>query len=627
MYTLKSRQNTLVIEIRDTDKDRLDEIDATIMEIIGSTVSLGIEKDKIISAMNSIEFKLRERDYGTLPTGIVFAMSIFAHWMYGAPPEDALLLNQTVSDTRNLIYSDHFEKSLKKMTLENPRRAKVIMLPDKTLAERSAAEEREKLDRILASMTSDRIETIKNEEKALRLWQQREPTEEEINSLPALSLSDIPGTVNRPEAEVCKIDGIKVLKCHTKTNGIIYLSMFFDASDLAGEELTSLSMLAASLINFPTEDRDALSLQNDIKANLGGIYSSLTIGTRDGRATPYLKIGARALASKKDDMIRLTGEVLLKSKIEDTVEMAKIVAQTKAHIDDVIISSGETIALSRLEAGLSEAGAMSEYLLGYESYRILSKIKGNDEKTTSLTHSVAELLERLVDQKRLIISIAGDADEDFIKEIISIVPKKEVDVIKKTTPMCAERSEFFLTPSKVAYAVLGGKCDEVEKNLGLMRVARSILSYEYLWNTVRVQNGAYGTGFVPRKDGSLAFYSYRDPSPKRSLEFYRASAEYLRSIADQGEDITKFIIGAIGEYDTLITPRTAAIISANDYFSGWTLDDEKAVRAQMLNMSAKDLYTVADIIDKMLCEESVVIVGGSEHLEELVEKPERIITI
>ena len=627
MYTMKSRQNTLVIEIRDADENRLDEIEATIKEIIDSQVRGGIEKDKIISAMNSIEFKLRERDYGTLPTGIVFAMTVFGHWMYGALPEDALLINQTVSDTRALIDSDHFEKSLLKMTLENPHRARVIMLPDKSLSATSAREERERLDLALASMTHEEINKIVDEESSLRLWQQREPSDEEIASLPQLSLSDIPKTVNRPEADVTETDGIKVLKCPVKTNGIIYLSLFFDASDLEGEELTSLLMLAASLINFPTKNRDALSLQNDIKTNLGGIYSSLTVGTRGGKAIPYLKIGARALLSKKEDLLRLIGELLLESIIKDESEMAKIVTQSKAHIDDVMLSSGETIALSRLEAGLNEAGAISEYLLGYESYRILSEIKGNDEKVSALTRSVAELLDRLVDQKRLTVSVAGDVDEGFIKEIISIIPKKTANVIKKATPTCAGRSEFFLTPSKVAYAVLGGKSDDVEKNLGLMRVARSILSYEYLWNTVRVQNGAYGTGFVPQKDGTLSFYSYRDPSPGRSLEFYRASAEYLRSIADKGEDITKFIIGAIGEYDTLITPRTAAIISANDYFGGWTLDDEKAVRAQMLNMTAKDLYTVADIIDKILDNENVVIVGGSEHLDELTERPERIITI
>ena len=207
------------------------------------------------------------------------------------------------------------------------------------------------------------------------------------------------------------------------------------------------------------------------------------------------------------------------------------------------------------------------------------------------------------------------------------MPKKCHNVIKKNTPLCAEREEFFLTPSKVAYAVLGGKCEEVGKNLGLMRVARSILSYEYLWNTVRVQSGAYGTGFVPRKDGSLSFYSYRDPSPNRSLGFYRSSADYLRAIAESDADITKFIIGAIGEYDTLITPRTAGIISASDYLNGWSLEDEIAVRSEMLNMTAKDLYTVADIIDKIASENRIIIVGGEEHLATLDTKPEKIITV
>jgi Zn-dependent M16 (insulinase) family peptidase len=184
-----------------------------------------------------------------------------------------------------------------------------------------------------------------------------------------------------------------------------------------------------------------------------------------------------------------------------------------------------------------------------------------------------------------------------------------------------------MLPSKVAYAVMGGKSDRVAKNLGAMRVARSILSYEYLWNTVRVQSGAYGTGFVPRRDGTLSFYSYRDPAPARSLGFYRSSAEYLRSLVNSGEDITKFIIGAIGEYDTLITPRTATTIATADYLNGWSAEDDAKVRQDMLNMTCEDLLTVADIIDEVLSSESTIIVGGQEHLDTLTDKPESIMII
>lgn len=627
MYSQKSREQTLVIEIRDADEERLDEIDAVINEIISSTAERGIEKEKIISSLNSIEFRLRERDYGTLPTGIVFAMSVYGKWIFGASPEDALLLNDTVEAVKAKIDTDHFENSLLQMTLNNPHRAKVIMRPDKTLSERNSKEERERLDKILASMTEDELAKIKEEQEALRLWQQREPLEEEINSLPKLSLSDIPKEFSRPKASVSEINGVKVLKCPVETNGIVYLSLFFDSSDLSGEELLKLSMLSAALANFPTEKRDALSLQNDIKANLGNLFASYAVGMRDGVTTPYLKISGKALSTKLDDLVRLMGELLLESKIENPSEMGNIISQAKSHLEDLLYSSGETVALSRLEAGRSEAGAIAEYLSGYEAYLRLSELCKNTHRTPDFTESVSKLLKRIVDRRRLTVAITGDASDEFIGKLISLFPSGDGEIEKNTTPLCAESNEFFLLPTKVAYAVMGGKHDDVCENLGILRVAKSILSYEYLWNTVRVQSGAYGTGFIPRRDGSLAFYSYRDPSPSKSLEFYLRSADYLRALAENDEDITKFIIGAIGEYDTLITPRTAAVLSANDYLNGWGEEDEVKIRTQMLNMTSKDLLLAAEIIDNVLSEPSTVIVGGAEHLDSLGSRPKKIYTI
>ena len=244
-----------------------------------------------------------------------------------------------------------------------------------------------------------------------------------------------------------------------------------------------------------------------------------------------------------------------------------------------------------------------------------------------MTLEIASLLKRLIDRGRLTVSVAGEVDSGFIDRLISIFPEGDGEIIKKTTPICAGRSEYFLLPSKVAYAVISGKSNRVSENLGILRVARSILSYEYLWNTVRVQSGAYGTGFIPRKDGDLAFYSYRDPSPARSLGFYRESSAYLRSLVSEGADVTKFIIGAIGEYDTLITPRTATTIATADHLNGWSADDEARVRSDMLKMTTEDLLTVADIIDGVLEDESVIIVGGQEHLDSLENSPDRIIKI
>lgn len=626
MYSVKSREQAVVLEIRDADEERLDEIETVVNRVIRELSAHGIGKEKLTSTLNSIEFKLRERDYGTLPSGIAFAMSVYGSWIYGGAPEDALLFEDTVKSIREKMNSSYFEDELLKMTLDNPHRATLIMLPDKSLGQKNAEAERKRLDLVLANMSACELEKIKEEESALRAWQQSDEEEAASKCLPKLLLSDIPKKSARPKMIPHHIAGAKIFKNTVKTNGIVYISLYFDACDLADEELLDLSMLSGALLNFPTEKSDTLSLQNDIKANLGSLFASFAIGKREEVTKPYLKIGVSALTSKTDDILRILGDVLT-SKIDNDEEIGNLVVQVKSHIEDAIIGSGESFAMSRAEASYSESGAMNEYLSGYEAYRMLSEISLDKAKISSLTKRVSDLLRRLTTRERLSVFLTGDADDSFLDSLISLFPEGNSFPTKKETSLCAEDSEFIVVPSKVAYAVLGGQNESIKENLGIMRVARSILSYEYLWNTVRVQSGAYGTGFVPRRDGSLAFYSYRDPSPARSLEFYRESANYLRALADSGEDITKFVIGAFGEYDMIMTPRVASAVATADYLGGWTESDEEKLKQDMLASTSADLRTVADIIDEVLSDPRLAIVGSTEHLSNLPTKPNKIIKI
>lgn len=627
MYTQKSKENVLIIEVRDADETKLDEIDSIIKETVSKMVADGISKNMLHSTLNAIEFRIREKDYGALPMGVIYASSLYDYWIYGEKPEEALLVDETIISVRKMIDEGRFEAFLRSLILENNHCAKVIMLPDKTLSQRSEEEEKLKLKTKLASMTKAEIERVKEENQALNIWQNTPPTEEEEATLPSLNLDDIPKESSRPFAKSTELDGVKIQLCPVKTNGIVYISMLFDASDVANEELIDLSMLSCALMNFPTEKRDALSLQNDVKSNLGSLFASLVVGSKGNVAKPYLKIGAKSLTSKTDDMIRLIKELLLDSKIENSEEMKKLALQMRSTFEDAIISSGDSFAQSRTSASMSEEGAISEYLLGYEAYRLLTDICKNDEKISLLTKNVNRLLEKLIDRSRMTLLVTGLDEEKFLRDLISVIPEKNIPYEKKATALCAQKNEFLLLPTKVGYAVMRGQNEMVSEKLGLMRVARSILSYEYLWNTVRVQSGAYGTGFTPRKSGAFTFYSYRDPSPARSLEFYEGASDYLRALAEEGEDIEKFIIGAIGEYDTLITPRVAARICENDYLSDFNKEDEIKIRQEMLNMKTEDLLTVADIIDKALENKAVATVGSEEHLNALKDAPKRVIKI
>ena len=127
--------------------------------------------------------------------------------------------------------------------------------------------------------------------------------------------------------------------------------------------------------------------------------------------------------------------------------------------------------------------------------------------------------------------------------------------------------------------------------------------------------GAYGTGFVTRKSGSILFYSYRDPSPRRSIGCYADSAEFLRKFAESGESIEKFIIGALGDYDTLTTPRTAGSKAGVNALSGWTPEMEDELRRSLLATDKAALLAMADLLESAAKDPAICIVGPASALD------------
>ena len=58
---------------------------------------------------------------------------------------------------------------------------------------------------------------------------------------------------------------------------------------------------------------------------------------------------------------------------------------------------------------------------------------------------------------------------------------------------CVKRNEGFKTSSKVQYvARTGNFIDRGVEYTGALQILKVILSYDYLWQNVRVKGGAYG---------------------------------------------------------------------------------------------------------------------------------------
>jgi len=96
---------------------------------------------------------------------------------------------------------------------------------------------------------------------------------------------------------------------------------------------------------------------------------------------------------------------------------------------------------------------------------------------------------------------------------------------------------------------------------GIARVMSNIQSLSYLWNEVRVQGGAYGAGLNTSETGRMVTYSYRDPSPARTLGINRSMSKGLRDFVAGDERIDKYIISTVGESEPPLGSENQILVS------------------------------------------------------------------
>ena len=616
-FTNRTVQQSIQMEARGIKEENLDALENLIIDSIKKIAEDGIDKNAISSALNAIEFKLREKDYGSFPKGVAFALSVFGATNYGRSPEAALSYEADVKEIRDAIDTDYFEKTLLAMTVDNPHRSKVILLPDKEMGKKISAEEKERLAKIKASMTPDELATIKAEAEALKAWQASADTEENLAKLPTLGIEDVYVSESTTPTEIHKIAGAEVINHPIDTSSIGYYKLLFKASDLDCEEIFALNILSVLFGNVKTKNYTPLEVQNLIKANLGGLSFGLTMAGKGEDVSTYLVVSGSSLDSKREDFRSILTEVLLTSDLGDKEALKNLLMQSKLMAEDMFSQSGHAVAIGRVNASLYTDGVMKEYISGYEAYKLLCSLIDNyDSQIDEFVEKITKLHQRVVTQERLTVSVTGALDQDFISALVADLPKDGITPSRASIKPLGFKSEAIIVPSRVSYAVIGADAGEETKDLiGALMVSRSILSYEYLWNQIRVLGGAYGAGFMARRQGFIGCYSYRDPSPINSIEKYKECGDFLSGICSSDIDLTKFIIGAIGEYDGLTTPRLAGSKATADYLSGWTPEDDAKVLTDMKSTNKETLARVADLLTKTFDNAVTCVVGSREHIE------------
>ena len=579
-------------------------------EVFESQLREGLNRRRLSSVLSHIEFLNREKDFGGLSKGLVYALNSMDTWLYGGDPADALCSEALFKPLRAMIDEGGFEKLLKEIYIDGKHRASIVMLPSKTVAEEKREQEKQRLQKLKREWPKEQIQTVIDDFRRLRARQNTPDTPEQIATLPRLSISDIPVKRTSVPLAVKKLDGVTTLHQNVDAGGISYVRLNFALDDLNEEELGRAAILAHLMGNVETENYSVTELDSEIDENLGRLSIFAQVYSGRGGFKPLVTVGIAVLGEHKADAVRLADEILNRTKFSDEKYILNLLRQQRIETEQGAMMAGNAFAARRASAELNEAGAVREAMQGISKLRLLQK----EEKQFSDENLkwMEALRRRIFTRDRLTLSLTGDMDEAWLKQFIAILPSEPMGEKRTYTPLdkCAEG---FLIPSEIGFAARSALLNHPDR--GALKVASQFLTLDYLWNTIRVKGGAYGTSFSATDSGTMEITSYRDPNASQSLDSFAKTADALDAFAASDSDLTQYIVSTIGVIDPLRTPRSIGPEADWCYFSSTTQDELDEEWSQVLYCDKQKLAEIAGAIRKA-CDSSVIcVVGGQASLD------------
>ncbi|WP_322155992.1 insulinase family protein [Paratractidigestivibacter sp.] len=580
----------------------------------------GIPRDKLAAALAQAEFNLREGDWGGYPDGVALSMVVMSSWLYDDErPLDYVHYEDALAYAKAGLDRGLYEQLLREIVCESKHSAEVELVP---VEGGDAAEEEAELASIRAQMSDEELAAVAAEVEALRAEQEAPDAPEALACLPQLSVADIEDPAPEPAAPM--VDAPLACIAHElDTHGIAYVYHYFDLHRLAADELPYVGVLSDLLGKLDTWAHTASDLDTLVETNLGGLgfFTEVFTAERLDYADPAFVVSASALSEKVERLADIPREVWSATRFDDLDDIRDILTQRKVALEQYFVSSGHSAAMSRAMTYYAAGSKVAGLMGGIDYYLFLRGLLAAwDERKEALAKKLGELCGRIFTADEVTVSFIGSAADrerfwaaagDLGLPTLGEGAAHVLDV-KPAGAM----SEGFAIPSNVSYVVRASAPSALDGGTrGCWAVATRAVTYDYLWNEVRVKGGAYGTGFRHGAAGTRAFWSYRDPAIDGTLGRYDGCAPWLAEWDGTEEELTGYIVSTVAAHDAPVKPRALARRQDVARFNLLPEGRRDQVRAEELAVTRDDLRALAASLADAEPASSVCILGGRDALE------------
>lgn len=583
----------------------------------------GVPRERLEAIISSNEYDLRQRDYG-IADGVAIACDALSTWLYDDDAATlALKYGPVYEELRGELDGSYFEDLLRELVLQNNHMALVELVPVDT-AEGSEGAEAAELAAKRDAMTDAELADVVERTAALRAAQEAEDTPEAKATLPRLRVSDIGEARPEPPLVVDTTAPIPCLRHGIPTNRLAYAMQYFDLSCVAFEDLPYVTLLCRLLKQLPTSEHSAEELDNLLAGKLGFLSFTTEVMTQpdvDG-VRPYLLVSAGALSEKIDALASLPREVWSSTLLldADSDRVRDVLTQIRIGLEQGFINNGHSAALGRAMSYSSPSAVVREQLSGVDFYLFLRDLLEHfDERLDGLRAKLAELADHIFVADGCMASFTG-SDEDFdaywdAAGDLGLDAGDGADAGRNAlvVPEPRDRHEAFVIPSDICFAARA--CDPRRLGIdvtGAWAVAANALSYDYLWNEIRVKGGAYGCGFRAAGERQTAFYTYRDPAVDPSIERMERAGAWLGSFEPDEAAFEGFIVSCVSGMDAPVKPYALTKRRNTTYLAGLDPHAREERRAQMLAATPAELRSLGADVTRIAAVAPTCVFGGRD---------------
>lgn len=613
---------------KNANLEQKEEFVKVIEDTLRSIAEKGIDEKALEAGINYHEFRFREADFGNYPKGLMYILQIFDSWLYDEKkPFIHMQAIPTFTFLKEQIGTGYFEKLIREYILDNTHGSVVVIKPERGRTARMDKELDEKLQAYKAGLRPEEVEKLVADTKALAAYQEEESSQEDLERIPVLAREDISREIAPFSNREIDCGGVKLVHHEVETNGIGYAALMFDLSGVPEDMLPYVGLLQSVLGIIDTQNYEYGELFNEINVHTGGIGTSLELypdvrRVREKEFRAVFEIKGKALYPKLDVLFSMMREILMESRLDDEKRLKEILSMLKSRLQMSFSSSGHTTAALRALSYDSPLSKFKDDTDGIGFYEVVKELEEHfEEHKEELIRNLQMLAKKIFRADHLMVSYTSAAEglepaETALKTLKAALSQEKVEDETRCILHCVKRNEGFKTSSKVQYvARVGNFIDRGAKYNGALQILKVILSYDYLWQNIRVKGGAYGCMSNFNRIGEGYLISYRDPNLEKTMDVYEQVPDYLRNFTVEERDMTKYIIGTISNLDRPMTPAAKGDRSMNLYMNHVTEEMIREERNQILDAQQEDIRALAEVVEAMLSADQLCVIGSEEKIE------------